>query len=121
MGRPPYQPRPLQSLETEPFADSEEAWMWYSYCQLARLAGCRPRADMGGVARPCDPDDIHRAAMALAQRGILLPSHVRTLAEVGALLAGSAVSVSLPALQNQVWIEALKRLEPALRAKGIVA
>lgn len=76
---------------------------------------------MGGVARPCDPDDIYRVAMTSARRGILLPSHVRALAEVGSLLAGSAASVSLPTLQNQVWIEALQRLEPALRAKGIVA
>lgn len=121
MGRPPFQPRPLQSLETEPFADAEEAWMWYSYCQLARLAGCRPRADMGAVARPCDPDDIHRITMTLARRQILLPPHVRALAEVGALLAGSASSVSLSYVQNQVWTEALQRLEPALRAKGIVA
>jgi len=120
MGRPHFQPRPLQSLQGEPFADAEEAWMWYSYCQLARLAGCRPRAGLAAVARPCDPDDIHRVAMVLARRGILLPPHVRVLAEIGALLAGSTSSVSLPMLQNRLWIEALSRLEPALRAKGIV-
>lgn len=121
MGRSPFQPRTLQSLHTEPFVDAEEAWMWYSHCQLARLAGCRPRADMGDVARPCDPDDIHRVAMVLARRGILLPPHVRALAETGILLAGAAASVSLPTLQHRLWTEALQRLEPALRAKGIVA
>lgn len=121
MGRSHFQPRALQTLETQPFVDPEEAWLWYSHCQLARLAGCRPRADMGAVARPCDPDDIHRVAMALARRGILLPPHVRVLAEVGVLLAGTASTVSLSYMQNRLWDEALKRLEPALRAKGIVA
>lgn len=121
MGRPRFHPRSLQATATEPFACAEEAWLWYAHCQMARLAGCRPRPDMGEVARPCDPDDIHRAAMTLFRRGVLAPGHLRVLAELGALLAGAQAAVSWPDSTDRIWREALDRLETPLRAKGIVA
>ena len=121
MGRPRFQPRRLLSCATVPFDTAEAAWLWYAHCQLARLAGCRPRPDLAEIARPCDPDDIHRAAMALFRQGTLSSGHLRVLAELGVLIAGSSATVSWTDGQDRLWHEALDRLDSCLRAKGIVA
>lgn len=121
MGRARFLPRRLATAETTPFDNAEEAWLWYAHCQLARMAGCRPRADLAATARPCDPDDIHRAAMGLYRQGRMDDAQLRVLAELGMLVAGSAATVSWTASQDRLWRQALDLLDPILRAKGIVA
>ncbi|KAF0224110.1 MAG: hypothetical protein FD176_1508 [Rhodospirillaceae bacterium] len=121
MSRPRFMPRPLQGGATQPFSTAEEAWLWYAQCQLARLAGCRPRPDMGEVARPCDPDDIHREVMRLFRLNRLKTEHLRTLAELGTRLAGESAAISWSDSQDKLWGEALDCLEISLRIKGIVA
>ena len=120
MARPRFMPRPLQGGATQPFSTAEEAWLWYAHCQLARLAGCRPRPDMGEVSRPCDPDDIHREVMRLFRLNRLQAEHLRTLAELGTRLAGENAAVTWSDSQDKLWCEALDLLEISLRIKGIV-
>lgn len=121
MARPRFMPRPLQGAATQPFGTAEEAWLWYAHCQLARLAGCRPRPDMGAIPRPCDPDDIHREVMRLFRLNRIQTEHLRTLAELGTRLAGENAAISWSDQQDKLWCEALDRLETSLRNKGIVA
>lgn len=121
MARPRFMPRHLTVAETEPFSSAEEAWIWYAHCQVARLAGCRPRADMAAIARPCDPDDIYRETMRLHRLGLLESRHLRVLAQIGTRIA-AANTVQAPSRGEEIiWTEALGRLETSFRSKGIVA
>lgn len=121
MSRQSFMPRQLQTIPTTPFDSAEEAWLWYAQCQLARLAGCRPRPDLAAIARPCDPDDIYRAAMGLARAGTLRPDHLRVLAEMGVRLTQADHTTPVAAPRATLWQEALDRLETVLKNKGIVA
>jgi hypothetical protein len=102
----------------EPFATSEEAWIWYAQCQLARDEGARFTAGLGRVARPCHPDDIVREVRRLYGRRVLRAAHLRVLARFG---GGAAAPESGGAGDGRLWREALDRLDAPLRAKGIVA
>lgn len=121
MARPRFMPRPLLTSTTEPFRCAEEAWLWYAHCQMARLAGCRPRADMADIPRPCDPDDIHREAMRLFRSGRLSQGHLRVLAELATRLVSDGGTTPWSEGQDSLWREALDKLEISLRNKGIVA
>ena len=121
MARPRFMPRPLLVNATEPFTCAEEAWLWYAHCQMARLAGCRPRPDMAAIPRPCDPDDIHREVMRLFRSGRLSQGHLRVLAELATRLVGDGGAAPWSKGQDILWREALDKLETSLRNKGIVA
>lgn len=75
----------------------------------------------GTMARPCDPDDIYRAAVGLKRRRRIGGEHLSVLATFG--LCGRLPDrrcrdEERPAL---LWDEALDRLTTVLKAKGIVA
>ncbi|NDC90145.1 MAG: hypothetical protein EB075_15325, partial [Bacteroidetes bacterium] len=57
--------RPFSRRATNPFITVEDAWLWFWRCQLAREEGARTVADVGMIARPCDPDDLYRVVAAL--------------------------------------------------------
>lgn len=106
--------------EGVPFADPEEAWLWYARCRQARDDGARFVAGLGEVARPCAPDDIAIEVRRLYRRRILRDSHLRVLAEIGGV-GGEAVGRADGGGRARLWREALERLGDPLRAKGIVA
>lgn len=116
-----FSARPLSERAAQPFASAEEAWLWFSRCQLARIEGVRFTADSGDVARPCDPDDIYRAVDRLVRRRVLIAGHVAVLGRFGCRLmppdpwAGDTVG------ETALWVEALDRLAEELRRKEIVA
>lgn len=112
--------RPLSERPAQPFVGGEEAWLWFSSCQLARIEGVRFVADSGGAARPCEPDDIYRAVDRLARRGALEPAHVTVLGRFGCRLAPPDPWAGDSERDAALWQEALARLEGELRQRGIV-
>lgn len=113
--------RPLSERDVQPFDCAEEAWLWFSRCQLARIEGVRFTADCGDVARPCDPDDIYRAVARLVRGNQLAPAHVAVLGRFGCRGAPPDPWAGDTAGEARLWQEALARLELLLRAKGIVS
>lgn len=120
MARDRFTPRPLSARPSRPFDCAEEAWLWFWRCQLAREEGARYTAD-AGEARPCDPDDVYRAAAQLHRRRTLSDGHVRVLAGYGRRLAPPDSRLREEEAAARLWDEALDRLATPLRAKGIVA
>jgi len=100
-----------------PFRSAEEAWFWTMGALRARREG-----GCGGTSRrrpPCEPDDVLRSLDRLYQSRRLDAAHAHVLAVWGERQMppdggrrGSG--------ERQVWREALDRLTPILRAKGIV-
>lgn len=113
--------RPLSERKAQPFANAEEAWLWFSRCQLARIEGVRFTADSGDVARPCDPDDIYRAVDRLHRRRVLAAGHVTVLGRFGCRLAPPDPWAGDTPGEAMLWAEAMDRLGVLLREKGIVA
>lgn len=121
MAAPRFVQRPFSEREASPFGSAEEAWLWFSRCQLARLDGVRFSADAGDVARPCDPDDIYRAVDRLYRRRVLAWGHVSVLGRFGRRLAAPDPWAGDSPGEASLWGEAMDRLTTVLRTKGIVA
>lgn len=113
--------RVLSSRPTQPFDSAEQAWLWFWQCQIARDEGARVVAGMGEVARPCDPDDVWRAALSLLRRRLIDRRHLKTLAVFGRRLMAPDPRLAEEATAARLWADALDRLTTPLRAKGIVA
>ena len=60
----------ISDLMTTAFESAEEAWFWFVRCQQVRREGAHLGDGVGQITRPCDPDDIYRAVMSLARRGV---------------------------------------------------
>lgn len=121
MGRERFTHRPLSDREPSPFETAEDAWMWFWQCQIARDEGARFTADAGSAARPCEPDDIYRAAAALHRHRVLRRRHLEVLVRFGRALVPPDRRDPAEAAAAVFWREALDRLETPLRSKGIVA
>lgn len=120
MGAERFARKPLSERQVERFADAEEAWLWFSHCQLARIEGVRLVADLGRAARPCDPDDIYCAVDRLVRSGHLSAAHISVLGRFGCRLAAPDPLAGDGAEDARLWHEAMLRLTPSLQAKGIV-
>lgn len=121
MARDTRLPRPLSTVAATPFATAEDAWMWFWQCQIARDDGARVVAGAGTTARPCDPDDIYRAAARLHRSGVLARPHLEALGRFGRLLTPPDDRLPGQARAAVLWREGLAGLESLLRGKGIVA
>jgi hypothetical protein len=113
--------RPAVGDEGEPFATVEEAWLWYARCQVARDDGARVVAGLGRIERPCEPDDIAREVTRLYRGRRLCRAHVEILGRFGRRMAPPTRWAGNSAAEIGLWREALARLAPVLRHKGIVA
>ncbi len=104
----------------QPFATAEEAWFWFARCQIARRQGARFEPLPGASGRPCDPDDIYRAALALRQQGILRREHLDVLGRFG--LCGRPPDPRCEEEDSaaRIWEQAIDRLTTVLRRKGII-
>ncbi len=116
-----FAPRPLSDRPAEPFMTAEEAWLWFARCQMARIEGVRFTADQGDVGRPCDPDDIYRAVLFLRRDQVLGERHIAVLGRFGCRLSPPDPWAGDTSAEAADWSEALDRLTPILRRKGIVA
>lgn len=116
-----YSARPMDESPVTPFASAEEAWFWYLRCQRIRRDGARLGNGSGGLRRPCEPDDIYRALLALRRAGALTAIHVHALGRFGALDRPPDARVEDEKVFVAPWDEALERLTAPLERKGIVA
>jgi hypothetical protein len=116
-----YVPKPLAEPLTQPFETVEEAWFWYCRSQIARLEGARFRStDSASVPRPCDPDDIFAVVDRLYKARELERRHLVVLGDYGLRLAAPMESHVEERAAARCWEEAMLRLHPVLKAKGIV-
>lgn len=113
-------PRPLSVRESCPFANAEDAWLWFWRCQIAREEGARFVADAGDMARPCDPDDVYRVAAGLRRQNRLGGRQAEVLARYGRALVPPDPRLDEERQAAQWWEEGLAILEIPLRNKGIV-
>jgi hypothetical protein len=100
-----------------PFSSAEDAWFWTMGALRARREGTRRGG--GSPGRPCDPDDVVRCLERLYRRNRITPAHARVLRFWG----GRQVAPDrCPRWESDcaLWQEALARLDPMLREKGIV-
>jgi len=101
-----------------PFASVEDAWFWTIGAMQARADG--GRSERLRVSRPCDPDDVLQCVERLYRNRGINSCHARVLRVWG--------EQQMPPSQrraggcdNKLWREAMDRLDPMLRQKGIVA
>ena len=101
------------------FASPEDAWFWTMGALQARRDGAR-RCGPAAIPRPCEPDDVVRCLDGLYRNRRINLSHARVLRQWG--------ERQIPPQRGrawgdecQLWHEAMDRLAPALRQKGIVA
>jgi len=118
--RPKRAATPPPECPTVPFRDAEEAWFWFAHCQLLRNAGARFDRMSGQTQRPCDPDDIYRAATALRRRGRIGPRHIAVLARFGAALRVPDERLPSERHAASLWEQAMDALTTTLRSKGII-
>lgn len=121
MAHAPARKPVLSDRPAEPFESAEAAWFWFWQCQIARDEGARFVAGAGTVARPCDPDDISRAATGLVRRRLIDRRHLRVLGVYGRALTPPDPRLAEEAVAARLWAEAMDRLTTPLAAKGIVA
>lgn len=113
--------RPFSEAAPVPFDSAEDAWLWFSQCQIARLDGVRFTAGLGTFARPCDPDDIYRIVNTLYRRRVLGAGHLTVLGRFGLRQVPPGPGSGDTPGECTLWDEALDRLGTALRHKGIVS
>ncbi|WP_114393159.1 hypothetical protein [Oleisolibacter albus] len=120
MSRTRFTPIRVSAVTPVPFASSEEAWFWFVQAQEARLAGARIRAGQGDVPRPCEPLDVVRVVDRLYRQRQLLRDHLAVLVHYGRRCLAPDPERGREQRACTLWREALTRLEPVLRHKGIV-
>ncbi len=103
---------------TSPFPCVEDAWFWTVSAMRARRAG----GNNGGpprIARPCDPDDIVKCLDRLYRGRRINLEHARVLSKWGEQQM-TPHSVRSVGADTKLWREAMDRLGPVLRHKGII-
>lgn len=120
MLRQRYIPKTMSDQPVTAFESAEAAWFWFVRCQQVRREGARIEACAGSTGRPCDPDDVYRAADRLLRSGTIGSAHVRILGQYGLLQKAPDPRCDEQARAAKFWAEAIDRLSTLLREKGIV-
>lgn len=120
MPRDRFVPRVHTEAPAVPFDSAEQAWFWFMQSYEARCAGARLRAGEGELRRPCEPLDVLRAVDRLYRQRRLVRDHLAVLAHYGRRLMAPDPRRRLEQRAHGLWDEALARLDPVLRRKGIV-
>ena len=108
-------------MSATPFASAEEAWFWFVRCQCIRREGGRfARASTASLERPCDPDDIYRAAIRLVNENVLHRQHLTVLGTFGLLGRPPDPRHDDEDSAARLWQEALEGLAGVLRSKHII-
>jgi hypothetical protein len=120
MPRTRFVPRQQDAPPTVPFSSAEEAWFWFIQSNDAKAAGARVRAGEAEVPRPCEPIDVLRALDRLYRQRQLVRDHLHVLAHYGRRLMAPDPRRRREMRACGLWDEALSRLDPVLRRKGII-
>lgn len=100
-----------------PFRSAEDAWFWTIGALRARHEGAR--RDGPSMPRPCEPDDVVRCLDGLYRRRRIDLGHARVLRTWGERQMAPASCLGRGG-ECRLWQEAMERLDPILRQKGIV-
>ncbi|MQP64486.1 hypothetical protein GE253_03920 [Niveispirillum sp. SYP-B3756] len=103
-----------------PFTDVTEVWFWTMQAHKALLEGARVRAGQALLPRPCEPGDILKVVERLYRQGRLRHEHVQVLARYGRQMLAPERDRAQETADWLLWQEALGRMEPILRDKGII-
>ncbi len=109
--------RPARLPETA-FTSPADAWFWAIHALHARREGARGGG--ASIPRPCDPDDILLCLDGLYRNRRIDLSHARVLRIWGARRVRPD-RARAGATDYTLWREAMDRMEPILRQKGIVS
>ncbi len=120
MRRTRYIPKSQIVSEQIPFSSAEEAWFWFIRCQRLRRDGARPKDRPDTSGRPCEPDDLPRAAKNLWRAGVIRRAHLSVLERYGCLDRPPDARCPEEEQPARLWDEALDRLTTVLKTKGIV-
>lgn len=121
MRRQRFGPKTYENKPSIAFDSTEEAWFWFIRCQQVRRDGARLDSEFESTSRPCDPDDVYRAADRLLRNGLIRSAHIKVLGHYGRLQRTPDPRCPEQAKAAQFWTEAIERLSSPLRTKGIVA
>ncbi len=113
-------PRPVGTMPERPFTSAEEAWFWFMQSHEALHAGARLRAGEARVPRPCEPVDVLRVVERLYRQRRLLREHLAVLGHYGRRVIAPDPRRRREQRARALWDEAIDRIEPPLRGKGIV-
>lgn len=102
----------------EPFRNAEQAWFWTCNSLRARRDGAR--CEGTATERPCEPDDVLRALDRLYRHRRIDLGHARVLRIWGERQSAPDLRSAREHTAAVLWREALDRLAPPLRAKGII-
>ncbi len=111
---------PQTGMHAEPFRTAEDAWFWTISALMARRDGARFSANLGKVARPCEPDDVVKCLDSLYRRRRVDLAHARILRIWGERQATPNPAFPLERSDWRLWQESMRALEWPLRVKGIV-
>jgi hypothetical protein len=111
---------PARGRPVERFSSAEEAWFWTMSALKARRDGARYTANLGGVERPCEADDVVKCLDTLYRRRRIDLEHARVLRRWGDRQMAPSPARRFEHNDWQLWREAMDRLEWLLRVKGIV-
>ncbi len=109
-----------EDIEFHLFDDAEEAWFWFIQAQAARNEGARFTAGVGLFPRPCEPSDILKILDGLYRQRRLMRDHLLVLRHYGRRQLAPDESRIKEYHAHRLWHEAMERIEPILKRKGIV-
>lgn len=115
-----YIPKNQPERDVTPFANAEEAWLWFILAQEARNEGARFTAGLAPYARPCEPTDILSVVERLYRNRRLVMDHILVLRHYGKRQLPPDPRRLKEVRAFALWKEALERIEPVLVRKGIV-
>ena len=112
-----YQKSP-DNRPVSPFADAEEVWLWFCFCESSKDRG---RLAGASVSRPCETSDVAIVLKRLVQQKKILQEHLKVLSRFGLAQLPPHPQSGDSAEECRLWREALDFFDPIFRAKGIVA
>lgn len=110
----------VEEVESVPFMDGQEAWFWFTRCQVMREEGARVVGGLVETPRPCMPDDIYRAVMGLYRNKVIFASHLKVLGSYGLKLTPPDERDFEERSDARLWEDALYALGEVLKKKGLV-
>lgn len=113
---------PISGKQQEvPFTSVEEAWFWFVAAQRAKEDGARIKAGQALYPRPCEPSDIYKVINRLYMTRVLIMDHFKVLRHYGERQYAPDFRRIKEQRAHTLWKEAMRKIEPVLIRKGIVA